>query len=174
MASKKSTPAPSNLARLPEGFTRLGSVTAEAWFALQTGNVMRGKLLGVFERADKRAKSGKSEFFQVELTDSTEARYGRGQKAVIKTAQAGGTVNFNCGPKSSVLKDLMADIRRGAEFEVYVQVGEKLELQNGNTMWDMVVGSNMTRAPKALEEPDFGSRGDGDVEKSEDETGSED
>ena len=158
MASKKSTPAPSNLARLPEGFTRLGSVTAEAWFALQTGNVMRGK----------------SEFFQVELTDSTEARYGRGQKAVIKTAQAGGTVNFNCGPKSSVLKDLMADIRRGAEFEVYVQVGEKLELQNGNTMWDMVVGSNMTRAPKALEEPDFGSRGDGDVEKSEDETGSED
>jgi hypothetical protein len=174
MASKKSTPAPSNIARLPEGFTRLGSVTAEAWFALQKGNVMRGKLLGVFERADKRAKSGKSEFFQIELTDSTEARYGRGQKAVIKTAASGATVNFNCGPKSSALKDLMADIRRGAEFEVYVQVGEKIDLQNGNTMWDMVVGSNMLRAPKALEEVDFAGSGDSDADKSDDETGNED
>jgi len=172
MASKKSTPAPSNIARLPEGFTRLGSVTAEAWFSLEPGNVMQGKLLGVFERADKRSKTGKSEFFQVELTTETQARYGRGQKATVKTAAVGSILNLNCGPKTSVLKDLMPDIRRGGDYEVYVNCKEKIDLQNGNTMWDMDVGSNMLRAPKALEEPDFGG-GDGADDKS-DESGTED
>jgi hypothetical protein len=175
MARKATTPTPSasNMARLPEGFSRLGSVTAEAWFSLETDNVMQGKLLGVFTRDDKRSKTGKSEFFQIELTTSTQARYGRGQKAVVKTAEAGATVNFNCGPKSSVLKDLMNDIRRGAEYEVYVKVGEKLDLNNGNTMWDMVVGSNMTRAPKALVEPDFGSD-NGEADKADETSGAED
>jgi hypothetical protein len=168
-----STPSASNMARLPEGFTALGSVSADAWVSLEEGNVVQGKLLGVFSRDDKRSKTGKSEFFQIETTTETQARYGKGQKAVVKTAPAGSTLNLNCGPKTAVLKDLLPDVRRGAEFLIYVHVGEKEDLANGNTMWEMLVGSNMTRAPKALVEPDFGGSDDGEADK-QDDAGTED
>jgi hypothetical protein len=175
--ARKTTSAPasaSNMARLPEGFTALGSVTADGWVSLEEGNIVQGKLLGVFSRDDKRSKTGKSEFFQLETTVETQARYGRGQKAVVKTAPVGSTLNLNCGPKTSVLKDLLPDVRRGAEYLIYVRVGEKKDLNNGNTMWDMVVGSNMVRAPKAFVEPDFGGSDDGEADKADESSDAED
>lgn len=162
MAQKSTTPQ-TDLARVPEGFRRLGSVTAECWFALKEGNVVRGKLLGVYSRKDPRNKvTGTSEFFQVELSESCECRYGKGEKVTFKHAPVGTIINLNCNTKTEVLKDLMPDITRGAEFEIYVHCGKKLDLANGNTMWNMTPGSKMTKAPKAVDSPDFGTDGDGD------------
>lgn len=164
MAKEKNAP-PTNtndLARAPEGFRRMGSVTAECWFALQTDNTIRGKLLGVYKRKDPRNKiTGESEFFQVELTQPTVCRYGKGEKATLKTAPVGTIVNMNCNTKTAVLKDLIADINRGAEFEIYVYCGKKIDLANGNTMWNMTPSSKMLVAPKATDDPDFGGD-DGD------------
>jgi len=169
MARRQSTPAqedtqnPSTtMARAPEGFRRLGSVTAACWFALQPGNILRGKLLGLYERDDKRNKvTGKSEFFQVELTEATFGRFGKGEKAVDQEAEAGLVVNLNCNTKTEILKDLIGDINNGAEYEIYVICHKKIDLDNGNTMWDMETFANMTKAPKAVKaaEPDFSGDG---------------
>lgn len=164
--AKKSTPptTDSTFARAPKGFRQLGSVTAECWFALKPGNVIQGKLLGVYKRKDTRVKSGESEFFQVVLSEPCECRYGRGEKVTFKTAPAGTTVNLNCNVKTAVLKDLMADMARGAQYDIHVSCNKKITLQNGNTMWDMMPSAHMTVAPEALEDPDFDG-GDGQDEK---------
>ena len=177
MAKSQSTPstlsAPSespqtDFARVPDGFRRLGSVTAECWFALKVGNSLRGKLLGLFDRADPRnKKTGRSEFFQVELLDPTECRYGKGEKATFKTAPVGTVVNLNCNTKSEVLKDLIADIKRHAEYEIFVRCNKKIDLNNGNTMWDMTVGEKLLKAPYASEEEDFDGGGDGEPDASD-------
>jgi len=153
-----------DFARVPDGFRRLGSVTAECWFALKVGNSLRGKLLGVFDRVDARnKKTGRSEFFQVELLEPTECRYGKGEKATFKVAPAGTIVNLNCNTKSEVLKDLIPDIKRHAEYEIYVRCNKKIELNNGNTMWDMTVGEKMVKAPMVVEEDDFDGDGESDA-----------
>jgi hypothetical protein len=180
MARRQTTPAqeesqslPTNLARAPDGFRRLGSVTAACWFALQPGNIIRGKLLGLYERDDKRNKvTGKSEFFQVALTAPTTGRFGTGEKAEDREAEAGLVVNLNCNTKTAIYKDLITDINNGAEYEIYARCGEKLDLKNGNTMWDITTFSKQTKAPKAVTavEPDFsgdGSEG-GDESDSQD------
>ena len=177
MARRQTTPAQDDtqqasatMARAPEGFRRLGSVTAACWFTLQPGNVIRGKLLGLYERDDKRNKvTGKSEFFQIELTAPTIGRFGKGEKAVDQEAEAGLVVNLNCNTKTAVLKDLMSDINNGAEYEVYVICHNKIDLDNGNTMWDMETFASQTKPPKALKaaDPDFSGDG-GDESDSQD------
>jgi len=167
MARHQSTPVDDsqvqpNMARAPEGFRRMGSVTAECWFALEEGNSIRGKLLGIYDRADPRnKKTGRSEFYQVELSEPTLCRYGTGEKAEIKTAPAGTIVNLNCNTKTEVLKELIPDIVRGAEFEIHVFCGKKLELKNGNTMWNMVPSSKLLKGIKVADGPDFSGDGDG-------------
>jgi hypothetical protein len=169
MARRQTTPAqeetqniPSTLARAPEGFRRLGSVTAACWFALQPGNTIRGKLLGLYERDDKRNKvTGKSEFFQVELTAPTIGRFGTGEKAEDRQADAGLVANLNCNTKTEILKDLITDINAGAEYEIYCICNEKIDLKNGNTMWDIETFSSQIKPPKAVKavEPDFSGDG---------------
>ena len=162
MKEKNAPSTTSDLARAPEGFRRMGSVTAECWFSLETDNTIRGKLLGCYKRKDPRNKvTGESEFFQVELTQPARCRYGKGEKATVKMAAVGVIVNMNCNTKTLVLKDLIADINRGAEYEIYVHCGKKMELANGNTMWNMTPSYKMLVAPKASDDVDFGG-GDGE------------
>jgi len=166
MAKHSTTPAddaqiPADMARAPEGFRRMGSVTAECWFSLEEGNNIRGKLLGIYDREDKRnKKTGRSEFYQVELSLPCRCRYGKGEKAEVKMAPAGIIVNLNCNTKTEVLKDLIPDIVRGAEFEVNVYCGKKIDLGNGNTMWNMTPSSRLLKAA-AVDAPDFGDGEDG-------------
>lgn len=168
MARHQSTPAdasqiPENMARAPEGFRRMGSVTADCWFALQEGNTVQGKLLGIYDREDKRnKKTGRSEFYQVELAVPCQCRYGKGEKAEIKEAPVGTIINLNCNTKTEVLKELIPDIVRGAEFEIHVYCGKKIDLGNGNTMWNMVPASRCTKGVK-VDSPDFSGDGDQDA-----------
>jgi hypothetical protein len=159
MASATKSTALATQVQVPEGYQRIGSVRAEAWFSLEEGNVIEGKLLGCFEREEKRSKSGKSEFFQVETITATKARYGKSEKVTVKEAPAGTILNLNCNHKTQELKDLLPDMRHGAEYQVFVHCGKKIDLNNGNTMWDITTASKMIKAPKASEE-DF----DGDAD----------
>lgn len=160
MASSEKSTALAVQVQIPEGFQRLGSVRAEAWFSLEEGNVMKGKLLGCFNRDDKRSPTGKSDFFQVELAEPTKARYGKGEKAKVKEAPAGTILNLNCNHKTQELKALLPDLRHGAEYQVFIHCGKKIELNNGNTMWDITTASMMLTSPKASEDDFDGSTDD--------------
>lgn len=147
--------------RAPSGFRDLGSVQAEAWFALKEGNVMQGKLLGMYEMRDDRSKKpgAMKKFFQVEITEpGTIGRYGTGEAAVEQEAPVGAILNLNYGVKTMVLETLITNILNNGVYHVWIHCGKKLNLRNKNTMWDIRCKSQQMRAPMALapsELPDF-------------------
>ena len=157
----------SGMVRAPEGFRRVGSVANAPWFNLKKGNVLLGVLENVYERPDERVKSkdgtpGKSKFFQLKLLEACEARSGRGEDAKMVRAEAGAVVNLNYGPKTKALEDLVPSILSGAEYQVWVQVGDKFKISGARTMWDMDVHAKQTKAEPVLadDEPDFGGDAD--------------
>lgn len=127
------------------------------WFVLEPGNIIHGQLLGIYDREDKRAKSGRSKFFQVQLITACKVRSGRGEDAVQALARVGAIVNLNYTPLTAPLKEFCAKIMRGGEYEVYATVGDKKELANGNTMWLIDTHVRVVKDPTApeAEQPDF-------------------
>jgi hypothetical protein len=154
------------MVRAPEGFRRVGSVANAPWFNLKKGNTLRGILENMYERVDERVpkeKGGKSKFFQVKLLEGCECRAGRGEEAKIVRAEAGTVVNLNYGPKTMGLADLVPAIQAGAEYEVWVGVGEKFKISGGRTMWDLDVQQKIVKAAPALaddDSPDFDGNAD--------------
>ena len=134
-----------------DGFVSLGSVADARWFHLANGNSMTGRLLGVYEREDPRAKSsgGKSKFFQVKLQTACKVRDGRGEDAQIVDAKVGDVVNLNYGPKTQVLEAKCDELLQGAVYDIRITVGKKLPLNNGNTMWDIKVEANRLKKASA-------------------------
>ena len=151
----------SGMVRAPEGFRRVGSVANAPWFNLKKGNVLLAILENVYERPDERVKTkngtpGKSKFFQLKLLEACEARSGRGGDAKMVRAEVGAVVNLNYGPKTKSLEELSPAILAGAEYQVWVQVGDKFQISGGRTMWDMDVQVKQTKAETVLaDEPDF-------------------
>jgi len=139
--------------RAPSGFRDLGSVQAEAWFALKEGNVMQGKLLGMYQMLDTRAKKAGTmkNFFQIEVTEKgTVGRYGSGEEAVEQEAPVGAVLNLNYGVKTQVLESLIPNILNNAEYRVWIHCGKKIALKNNNSMWNIACKSMQVRAPMAL------------------------
>jgi hypothetical protein len=124
---------------VPEGFTRLGIVSDAPWFAHVNGNKMVGRLLGKYSRLDNRSKTGTSYFYQVELSSSTTARFGRGEKAKFATATPGQVVNLNSSNSLAMLDDVAADVAKGVHHDVSIECLDKVSLADGNTIWRMVV-----------------------------------
>ena len=146
---------------VPSKYHRVGNVANAPYFNLAQGNEIEGKLLGVFERVNERAKADPSQpavvkFFQLELLTTTEVSEGAGEEKTIKRAEPGTIINLNCSTKTAVLLPHAADIKLGAAYNVYVHCGKKLKLKNQNTMWDITVGVEQVKAPIAsVVEPDF-------------------
>lgn len=157
MASGNSTQVDSTVARAPEGFVRVGSVADAPWFVLEEGNILHGKLLGVYDREDKRSKTGRSKFFQVEIFAACKVRSGRGEDAKVSLGRPGMVVNLNYTPLTKVLEDFSKKILTGGEYNVYAPCGKKKDLANGNTMWLIDTHVQVVREPAALEDqqPDF-------------------
>ena len=143
------------MVRAPEGYARIGAVADVPYFLLEKGNVAHGTLLGVYTRDDKRAASGKTKFFQIELLAPCKVREGRGEDVEVRTAEVGEIVNLNYNPKTKELEPLCREILGGAAYEVFAPCLGKMNLQNGNTMWNFDVSVNQVRKARA-EEPDFG------------------
>jgi hypothetical protein len=151
----------------PEGFQRSGSANAVGWFNMgKIGNTLHGVLIGMFERKDKlRADTGKSNFFQVKISQECEVRIERGEDATMVMAKPGDVVNINYGPKTKPWETLIGDIKRGAEYEVLgCIIGAKAKLDGGRTMHNFDVYQKMMRAPQVDAEPglEFGD-GAGEV-----------
>ena len=154
MAKQKSRPSSAaGMARSPDKFVRVGSVADVPWVALEEGNVVQGHLLGLYTRDDDRAKSGKSQFFQVELTEPCRVREGRGEDAQIRQASAGETVNLNHNPRTAAMDPYCKELLAGAKYEVRVVNQGLMNLKNGNTMWNFDVYAYQVRKPDE-QEPD--------------------
>jgi hypothetical protein len=164
--SKSEKSAPASVSNkgpaVPSKYRRLGSVANAPWFNLAQGNQFEGKLLGVYERVNERAKADDPKqpkmvkFFQIELATSCEVKDGKGEAAEIKLAEAGTIINLNSSTKTSDLIPCALEIKHGAEYNVFVACGKKLPLKNQNTMWDITVGVEQVKAPTATsDEPDF-------------------
>jgi len=147
-----------SIVRAPEGFVSLTSVADAPWVELKAGNVVQGKLLGMYDREDKRnKKTGRSNFFQILLSAPCSVRVGRGEKVQITTAKAGDVVSLNHNPHTAKLEPACDKILKGAEYQVFVKIEGKINLQNGNTMWNMPPYARCTREANAAVTalPDF-------------------
>jgi len=148
---------------IPSKYRRLGNVANAPYFNLAQGNSFEGKLLGVYERVNERAKGDKDQpatvkFFQLELLTAAEVTEGKGDARTIKQADPGTVINLNCSVKTDVLIPCALEIKNGAEYNVFIHCGKKITLENKNTMWDVTVGVDQVKAPTITEstsEPDF-------------------
>jgi hypothetical protein len=153
-ASKQNAVSASGVVRAPDGFRRIGSVDAP-WFNIKPGNTLLAVLDNLYERDDVRSKTGKSQFFQLTLLEPAEVRQGKGEDVQLVMAPAGTVVSLNYTPKTKPLELHIPDIVRGAEFQVWIGCGQKKQLKNGNTMWDLDVRVNQTKLVKSEAAPDF-------------------
>jgi hypothetical protein len=129
-------------------FRRLGSAPNAPWINLAKGNVVRGILENVYDRRDEMSPNGVSKFFQIKLMDSCECWVGRGEAAKVVRFEAGTVVNLNYNTRTMPLEDLVPQILKGAEYQVWVSIGDKLRMSGGRSMWNMEVAVKMTRAPR--------------------------
>lgn len=162
----------------PSGMVRTSSVANAPWWHLKEGNALYGRLLNMYTRPDERSKSGKSNFFQIELLDwvdkesgevygyyfdtkngvevPTEVRIGRGKGATFEQVPAGSIINVNYGPKTKDWEPLIQDIYRGAEYRVLALItGPKFEIRNAQTMWPIDTFHEQITPPRPVAEPDF-------------------
>jgi hypothetical protein len=156
-------------AQAPAGFQRSGSANAVGWWVQsKAGNVLSGKLVGMFSRKDvlRQDQGGSSKFFQVEIDQPTTVRVERGTEAHEEEVQPGNAsnpvvVNVNFGPKTKPWEDFVADLKRGAEYAVWAfAVGRKVKISAGRTMHDIDVRHRMVTPPADV--PEFADA-DGDA-----------
>ncbi len=140
----------------PSGMARIGSVANAPWWNLKEGNLLKGKLLNIYQRPDERSKTGKSKFFQVEISEPTEGMQGRGDKRKAVTVPAGSVVNLNYGPKTKDLENFIPEILRGAEVTIWCYIdGPKFDIGKGQTMWPIDVRGTITTPSQNEDQPDF-------------------
>jgi hypothetical protein len=149
MASKTSS-----MTQAPRGFARVGAVADVPYFLLEKGNVVHGKLLGVYQRDDARAKSGITKFFQIELLAPCKVREGRGEDVKVRMGEVGEIINLNYNPKTQPLEPLCKEILSGALYDVFAPCLGKMNLLNKNTMWNFDVSVSQVRKARE-QEPDF-------------------
>jgi hypothetical protein len=70
-------------------------------------------------------------------------------------AKKGSVVNLNYGAKTKDLESLVPGVLLGGIYHVKAEVGKKLPLQKGRTMWDITLGVVIVREPKVVD-ADFG------------------
>jgi len=142
---------------IPEGFKRSGSANAVGWFNQgKIGNILSGRLLGMFTRKDQLRPDGTSNFFQVQIDQPCEVRAERGEDAQMVQAKAGDVVNVNYGPKTKPWESYQNNIQNGAVYQVYgAIVGSKIKIGAGRTMHNFDTYDKMISPPMATDDSDF-------------------
>jgi hypothetical protein len=133
-----------------EGLGPTGPQHSVGWFDMsKIGNVLRGRLLGQYQRRDDLRAGGFSTFYQVLLSAPCLARVERGEDARVKTAITGEVVNVNHGPSFRAWEGFAAQMMDGAIYEVQVEVaGEKIDLGQGKRMHNLNLSHVCSRPPE--------------------------
>lgn len=134
--------------RMPKGFVPQGAQSAP-WWKLEEGNVLYGRIRGaLFTMQDNR----RTEYFQVQLHEPTLAEEGTkraGNRRTV-TVPKGALVSVSIKKKMEVLKaKVLLEQQAGASYDVWMMVGPKEELKNGNTFWNLQIATNCVKPPNA-------------------------
>lgn len=138
----------------PEGWEQTSPPRgSQNWVKFEEGLEVKGKLLGRFDKKDR--KTGKTRYFyQIELVESTTAYRKEGKDSEAEAVE--------CGPGELVCVDekfatqcLKKLAGNGAQYLVLIRVGEKIDIGGGQTMWNADVFHKLVSGkPRAVEESD--------------------
>lgn len=131
---------------IPEGFTiNAGRERGEGWIVKEEGNTVQGRLIG---RQTYKTKRGKTRaFYQIKLEKpctieienpdfNEEADEDEDNPERIKAkGEEGQIVNIDEFKK---LEDLEPYTKDGGVYDVWFQIGEKIEIGDEQTMWTLV------------------------------------
>lgn len=124
---------------IPDGFDKLGPEQAP-YVVKGEGVVVRGILMGRHLRKKATGK-GSPYYYQIQLTDGpvtcTTGSKKKGNKEEV-TVETDGMVSID---ETSSLADLKALTDRmdkdGERFEVFIKFGQKIDLDNGQSFWEV-------------------------------------
>lgn len=134
----------------PVGFRRRSAVTDAPWFHNAEGNTCYGKLLGRYIMQVDPPRP----YYQVELYQGATVTVGRGEEAEQVEAKAGDIVNVGESYKLECLKEVeIPELLAGAEYDVWIEVGKKIKVGQGRTMWVIDVQTKRTKAPTGQVRP---------------------
>ena len=130
----------------PAGFRSMTAASAP-WALKEVGAVVTGELLGRYEIDSGSAARG---YYQVRVTQPCQATSGKGEDREVVEVHKGEIVNLNENHKikQGGLPELADVVGRGGRVMVWVKFGEKIELRNGNSMWDAEVYSQIVEGPR--------------------------
>jgi hypothetical protein len=121
---------------LPEGFTRANPLDGDRlFFVAEEGALLRGLLLGRFERRDKHG----AYYYQIRLTEP--CREVKTKDGEITQADIGEVVTIDERQGLRDLEPISRLDRADGDMEVFIRALEKVKLANGNTFWRWDVGS---------------------------------
>lgn len=123
---------------LPDGFTSANPIGEGIWWKPKTGEVVRGKMLGVFQRNKVNKQGKRGWFFQIELTAPANGVKGRKDEKEEVEAKPGDIISVDMREGLKGLYPIAKDA--GAKYEVYIKAVEKIDLDEGNTFWRFAVG----------------------------------
>lgn len=129
----KTTEKKTASASLPSGFEPVSVEGPQTWAHMTEGNVIQGELLGRFSR---RGGNGGS-FYQIKLTKECAGTRGRAADREDVDCEAGETV---CIDEKARLMDFAELVKADRRYEVYVEIGKKIKLDGGKTMWEIKAG----------------------------------
>lgn len=129
----------------PAGMRRV-SASAAPWFLKGEGKICFGEVQG---RHEMRGNDGKPRaYYQVRVKQACEATVGSGKDAEVVEVEVGGIVNLNENFKLAVLKDeALPIIKAGGAVDVWAEFQDKIEIGGGQTMWNIDVYIDVTKAP---------------------------
>jgi hypothetical protein len=139
-----------NVPSAPKGMQQINAVSDAPWFEMKAGAVLYAKLLSreVMQDEDNRA------YFQLELLEPADARYGKGDDARVDTASKGAIVNLNeTAQTRNLTEKSVPNVNAGAIVHVWMLVKSKIKLSAGRTMWDLDLRHEMKSPPKTRPVP---------------------
>jgi hypothetical protein len=147
----------------PEGYDINAERTrGEGWIKKEFGNVVNAEILAVHEYKNKRGKT--RQFLQMKLISKAkcqidnpdfneEADEDDDNRAMIEVElDEGSTVNCDVFKK---LEDIVPYAKNGGKYNVWFVIGKKMDLDGGNTMWDLAAGPKLRCVKKPSSESPF-------------------
>lgn len=152
MAKKNARKAQENQEwEAPEGYDINAERTrGEGWVKKEYGNVVNGEIVSVHEYKTKRGKT--RQFFQMKLLSkckvqienpefNEEADEDDTNTAFLeKELDEGAIVNCDVFKK---LEDIVPYAKNGGVYGVWFVIGKKVDLDGGNTMWELAAGPKL-------------------------------
>lgn len=129
-------------ASLPEGFIAVSALDIDGYFEPQEGAVVRGILIGRFERTKPGPDGKLGHYYQIRLsqmcTAAVEREKDENDEKIPATLMPGQILFMD---ERKAIEGLKEWADSGRDIEVFVSCGAKIKLDGGKTFWKMNCGA---------------------------------